>query len=90
MAGMVNSRSRSRWLPAPGDRRVGGHQPVQSRLAAQHRDLGGQAVPTRASVTARSRTTLAGSWTANGIRHCDSAADNAGPNPAAAIVSGAP
>ena len=43
--------------------------------------------PPRANVTARSRTTLAGSWTANGLRQPESAADIAGPRPAAAIVS---
>jgi len=43
--------------------------------------------PPRARVTARSRTTLAGSCTANGLRHGASAADTAGPTPAAATVS---
>ena len=43
--------------------------------------------PPNANVTARSTTTLAGSWTANGLRQPDSAADIAGPKPAAAIVS---
>jgi len=43
--------------------------------------------PPRANVTARSMTTLAGSWTANGLRQADIAADIAGPKPVVAIVS---
>jgi len=39
--------------------------------------------PPRARVTAKSMSTLAGSWTANGLRHGASA----GPSPAAATVS---
>jgi len=43
--------------------------------------------PPRARVTARSRTTLAGSCTANGLRHGANADESATPSPHAATVS---
>src|SRR3954451_22008618 len=43
--------------------------------------------PPTARVSARSNTTLAGSWTASGLRHGDNAARSPAPRPLAATVS---
>lgn len=65
--------------------RIGGDPPVHPRLGTQQGDIG-QAVTTRATATARSRITLAGSWIANGLRNGDRACDNAVPSPVVVIV----
>jgi len=54
--------------------------------SARSRATSDRQSPPNATVTARSRITLAGSWIANGLRHGDRACDNAVPSPVVVMV----
>src|ERR1019366_4461645 len=86
------------WATSPGDRSAAKAVIVRETVASEatrpyrpgslrSSAISARQSPPRANVTARSTTTLAGSWTANGLRQPDSATDITGPKPAAAIVS---
>src|ERR1019366_7937060 len=91
-------RARPEWATSPGDRSAAKAVIVRETVASEATrpyrpgSLRSSAISARqssprAKVTARSTTTLAGSWTANGLRQPDSATDITGPKPAAVIVS---
>ncbi len=74
------------WQQSPGGSWSGwAGMPGYLGWLAQHRDVR-QAVPTQRQRHRRSSSTLAGSWTADGLRHGDRACDNPAPRPLAATA----
>lgn len=67
-------------------RRIGGDPAIDTRFGTQQRNVGQQSPP-KANVSARSSTTLDGSWTAAGLRHRPSDTDNPASRPLTRTVS---